>query len=306
MRKSIALATVALVLAIRAGAQTPAVETRTANGLHVATFRLPQGSVTVNVPADASAGDTISGTVVAAPAGETPQQRETNQSDLSGFVVDWQGQPASVPQGRYRWTIPVAARSGSIALVLRNRDGRAISQAAVPVSPFPASPDAPSSAPFELPIDGQVGQPAIIRGQTDGTLPPVDITVGTERADVLAVSPRQIVFRVPEAGSGVLPLRVTRGGQMQDGSMRVLRIRLTATGTPLQLMKPGQKATVTMTADGLQGITQPVTLTIVNANVDVVQLQGGPTQIIEIEPRDVRSDANRPRLSYWYATVFPA
>jgi hypothetical protein len=277
------------MVSIPAPAQTTG-DTRTANGLHVATFRLPQGSVTVNVPADAAAGDTIAGTVVAAPAGDTPQQRDSNLGELNGFVVDWQGEPASVPDGRYRWTIPTAARSGAVALVLRDRGGRSISQAAVPVSPFPVAPDARSSAPFELPVDGQAGQPAIVRGATDGTLQSVQITVGEHRADVIAVSPRQVVFRVPDAGAGVRPLRVTREGRTQDGQLRVLRVRLTATGTPLQLMKPGQKATVTITADGLQGIAQPATLTLVNTAPDVVQLQNGPTQIVEIEPNAVRRD----------------
>jgi hypothetical protein len=60
----------------------------TGGGLIKVNFNVEGGRVIVNLPDDMMAGDTISGTVVAEPKGQTPEERTKNLTDLNGYVVE--------------------------------------------------------------------------------------------------------------------------------------------------------------------------------------------------------------------------
>jgi hypothetical protein len=62
------------------------------NGLLVSTFDSAYGQVRVNLPGDMRAGDTISGTVVAEPRGNTEEERSENLAELRGYVVEIRGE----------------------------------------------------------------------------------------------------------------------------------------------------------------------------------------------------------------------
>lgn len=51
------------------------------------TFVVPEGSLTVILPDDIRAGDTISGTVVVEPAGQTPEEKAENRDKLADYVI---------------------------------------------------------------------------------------------------------------------------------------------------------------------------------------------------------------------------
>lgn len=68
------------------GGTVPA-NVKTAGGLTVVTFTVNPGTIKVNLPDDMMAGDTISGTVVAEPKGQTPEERATNAAKLREHVV---------------------------------------------------------------------------------------------------------------------------------------------------------------------------------------------------------------------------
>jgi hypothetical protein len=61
---------------------------KTAGGLTVVTFTVDPGKIIVNLPDDLRAGDTISGTVVAEPKGQTPEERAKNMLELNGYVIE--------------------------------------------------------------------------------------------------------------------------------------------------------------------------------------------------------------------------
>ena len=84
----------------------------TANGLHAFRFDAPSGQLTVNLPDDMRAGDTISGTVVAEPKGQTPEARTKNQGELQGYVVSISSADSQSPK-----TPPVAIFDLSKGLV---------------------------------------------------------------------------------------------------------------------------------------------------------------------------------------------
>ena len=261
-------------------------EVQVVGGLSTASFTTPQGKIQVHVSSDAAPGDTISGVVLAEPTGQTPQEQQANLGTLTGFVVELEGQQTKVSMRGYEWTVPTALRVGRALLTLRGPDGRVVSEVRVPVDPQPPLPRAPGPADVALPTDVQLGRPATIRGRLDGTLRGKTVDVGGDTADLLASSPRQIVFRVTKTPFGEVPIRFTDNGTTTDGTTRAIGVRLNATST--QLLR-GQRATLTTTVAGLGGIKEPATLSFRNLSPAVVQLEGGAPRIT-IQPRDVRAD----------------
>jgi hypothetical protein len=68
---------------------------KTGDGLSVVTFTVPAGTLTVNLPDDIRAGDTISGTVIAEPKGQTIEERARNLGVLNGLVLEIDGKRVS-------------------------------------------------------------------------------------------------------------------------------------------------------------------------------------------------------------------
>jgi hypothetical protein len=174
-------------------AQSPAAEVVTAGGLHTARFQTPQGRIVVAVPSDAAPGDTIAGLIAAEPAGASPAQQAENLRVLNGLVMQLPNQKVPVSARRYTWAVPGDLRTGRAALTLVAADGRAVSQATVPLDavPAPVQPRAQGRDAFDLPTNVQAEQSAVIRGPSNGTFTGRSVRVGDRDADVLAVSPRR-------------------------------------------------------------------------------------------------------------------
>jgi hypothetical protein len=268
-------------------AQSPLARVDTVAGVHAASFATPRGVIRVFVPSDASPGDTISGRIVAEPAGQTLQDRDASLTDLNGWAVEWQGQRVPVSAGRYEWSIPLDLRTGAGELVLRDRDGRAVGRASVPVDPVPAVPRAPAAeGALDIPSDLEIGSTAVIRGQSDGKLGGKTITFAAVEADVLAISPRQLAYRVPAMPPGSVSARFAFNESVAERTLRVVDVRVSASMT--QLLRD-QRATLTITVRGLAGITEPVSLSVVNQSPATVRIDDVERPIM-IKPSQVRRD----------------
>lgn len=57
------------------------------SGIKVGEFNIAPGRITVTLPDDIRAGDTISGTVVAEPKGNTPEERTANHTKMKDYVI---------------------------------------------------------------------------------------------------------------------------------------------------------------------------------------------------------------------------
>jgi hypothetical protein len=285
---STACITVALFIASfdRVIAQSEGGDVQVAGGISTASFTTPEGKIQVHVASDAAPGDTISGVVLAEPSGQTPQEQQANLGTLSGLVVELEGQPSKVASKQYEWTVPVALRIGRATLRLKHPDGRVVSQVPVPIDPQPPLPRGTDQIDVALPSDLQLGRPVTIRGRFNGLLRGKAVDVGGSPAELLAASPRQVVFRTTQPTFGDVPIRFTDDGLITSGVTRVMGVRLTATST--QLLK-GQRATLTTTVTGLGGISEPVTLTFKNLSPATVQIEGGSPRIT-IQRRDVTGD----------------
>ncbi len=254
----------------------------TTAGLHIATFSTLQGTVTVNLPDDMAAGDTIAGTVVADGAGSTPEEKKRNQDSLSGTVVEMEAQKtaASDPGGRGKWIVPTAAVM-SIPLILRDHQGRPIGKVAIPVA---KAPTGEAASGFKVPSIGQSGRPVSISGAFDGNFATSDVSVAGKPLVVLAESPRKLIARAPVDVVGLAAIEMTKGSLVTRCQYRNLDVKLSA---PKLTLKSGERTTMTVTVDGAAGLEQSVPLSVVNRSPTVVHVDSGDVQTIQIDSRQL-------------------
>jgi len=283
---------------------TPKVSTASRGGLQTVTFDTLEGRVVVNFPDDMMAGDTISGTVIAQPRGQSVEERAKNLAELSGYVIELkppagskQGDVTKVPLSalgsseiRYRLYLPSFARSGGqpqpassqrlLEVSMKNVTPGTTGPADVPPAFAPPQGNiivwtghdiAPplgvviaENSNFVLPKIAQQGRPVEIRGPFDGSFENTKVTIGGEEVFILAESPRKAVFASLTDTTGPAELVVQEGKTETKGEFRNLKLRLSA--PKINLVK-GESTTLTIQVSGLQGITEPVPLHLVTTGV---------------------------------------
>jgi hypothetical protein len=263
-----------------ANAQSAAVSAE--NGLQKAAFTTPHGRIIVALPDDMAAGDTISGTVYAEPAGQTDTERANNLGQLNGYVLDVAGQRQSSWQGGKALVIFTLTTGVACPLILRSGSGQTVGSHTLPVQPTASAPGG-----FQLPEISQQGRPLPITGPFDGKFDNTTCSIGSRPLEIIAESPRQAVFRSPADITGPTDIKLKEGNTETSGQIRNLGVKLTAPKTNLLR---GEKTTLAVQVSGLQGITTSVPL-----NLDctgAVKMQGGNRQNIEIQPGQVQSDGS--------------
>ncbi|HKD08182.1 MAG TPA: hypothetical protein VKB79_19940 [Bryobacteraceae bacterium] len=253
----------------------------TESGLHRANFRVAQGEIHVNYPDDLSVGDTITGSVYTEPAGKDQKEIERNSSEISGYVIEMPGQQAKTSDRRFRWSVPIQIGGAVIPLVLRDRKNKIITRCDLPVNPTPAARE---QGGIYLPTGGQSGAFASVWGPFASPAGSTAVAIGGQNADVLAESPRKMVFQTPPNLAGASTIDVRTGSLSASGPFSLLGIRPSVTA---RVLTPGQTAVLTLTVLGLADLKEPASLVIVNHEPATVSLAGGPVQHVTIEPRMV-------------------
>ena len=138
--------------------------TITANGLVVTAFDTPPGKIKVILPDDMAAGDTVSGTVVVEPAGNSQSERDTNETELNGYVIDIGSQKKPASGHMISFVVPVTL---TITLI---HGAQSVATLQVPVSTTPL----PALNKFTLPTGGQQGRNIEIKGPFNGVFVPGD------------------------------------------------------------------------------------------------------------------------------------
>lgn len=304
--------------------KTSSVQTR--GGLHVITFTLPEGQIKMNLPDDMRAGDTISGTVVTEAKGTNSEEKAKNDEALKVYVIDIQGSRSPVGNGGFTFDAPLAqpqvgegdrSNEGKMDLGLFSGAslwGKAVvpyrtpSGAVVTPDPVQKTPSGAVVTPdpkFTIPNLGQQGRPIVINGPFDGNAAntilrygPADRTVHefVKQSDSisdssgflrsLAESPRKIVFESPTNVTGPIGIMVKEGdGLPTTGLYRNVGVNLSAPKT--NLLK-GEKTTLTVQVSGLEGIKEPVPLTLESKGA--ITMEGGIYQPLIIQPSQVGAD----------------
>jgi hypothetical protein len=255
-------------------------EVRTENGLHRAAFPVPQGTIRVNFPDDLSVGDTISGTVYTEPTGKDPQELARNTGEITGYVVEMPEQKANTSDRRFRWRAPPSVSGGVVQILLRDQKNRIVGRCNLPVDPRPAGP-APSG--IDLPLGAQAGAFVSLWGPF-GSPPETSVSVGGKNADVIAESPRKLIFVAPPGVIGQSTIQVRRGEVSASGPFFTLGLQTSASKPVLE---PGETAIMSAIVSGLQNLKEPASLVIVNHDPSTVAVAGGTVQHVAIAPAEV-------------------
>lgn len=292
-----------LILALTQSAQVQQgsanVATTSKPGLHVTTFDTLSGRVTVNLPDDIAAGDTISGTVMVEPNGRTQAEVQEDQSELNGMVIEW-----SIADGDKKSPNPVQVLgkldistfgvypfhlefpgggskekpvNSQLKTKLTGKDGTQLFDDLFIWGSFEFS-----KPNLQLPVIGQQGRPVEIQGPFDGSFENTRLTLGGEEVALLAESPRKAIFRSPIDTTGPVEIVVREGKTETKGEYRNVKVKLSAPKT--NLIK-GESTTLKIEISGLEGIKEPVPLHLVKGGV--VTMQGGDVQTISIKPAEV-------------------
>jgi hypothetical protein len=261
--------------------------TATLSGIVTTNLQTPKGTIRVYLPDDATAGDTISGTVTAEPSGKTDEEKQRNAVELNAYVIEIESQKSPVSGGVIQG-IHLAPTIRESNVILLDEKGKRIASARFSVSPGPPAPVTPG---FVVAGVGQTGRPVVVYGPFDGDSSNTKAKIGESNARVVAESPRKLVVESPRTPVGPGRIEVTENNSTASGRFRNLKIDLTAPKT--SLLK-GESTELHVEVNGLQGITQPIPIQLQNQSPSTVSLSGGNTQTITIQPSQVQTGGTFP------------
>jgi len=258
-------------------------------GLNTAVFETPHGKLKVNLPDDAAGGDTITGTVVAEPAGNTPEEKAQNEDELVGYVVTVRpkdpasASPVKPPKCEPGQPVTCNLPPGCTGIdVGCNPPGTATANSGSSCS-VPCPPTAPPSPPkgsCTMPTVGQCGKPFQIEANCDGMFQNSACAVGGTPCKLLAESPRKMVAESPRDIVGLSNLVVQEGQQIAQAPFCNVKVKLFC---PKPVLHEGETSTLTATVMGLDKV-QNALLSIDNNSPDVLSLAGGNHQILPLSP----------------------
>ena len=240
-------------------------------GVHKIVYESRQGRLDLRLPDDIRAGDMISGTVLVEPKGATEAERVANAATLNGYVIDVDGRRNRVADGKMLITIPQTGVM--VPLVLRDAAGNPVDLMGIAATP----PDVPVRQ-LAVPAATQAGQPLSIPGAFDGNSANTTATINGQPVPIIAESPRQTVLDCPPGTTGPAVVTVTDPAATVTARTNLVSLALSA---PRTTLLRGEKTTMTMQVSGLQGLTEPVKVTL-TASTNV-QLQGGNQQVVTID-----------------------
>lgn len=243
-------------------------------GLVTTTFQTPHGSIQVNLPDDLAAGDTISGTILIDPKGQSEEDIKTSANALNKHTLavdDGSVQTStSVNDGDFLLTLPNS--TNSVRLVLQDQHGHAVESQEVPLTGRAA---APSNNRFIGPICGESGRPFAMVGPFDGTLGSTHMKIAGKELTKLAKSPRKLVLLCPPDLAGPAEVVWTEKGTEMHWHFNSIQLAFDGQSNSV---RSGQNLPIRLLVRGAQGLTKPVYVTLENKTPGVVQLGGGNMQ----------------------------
>lgn len=257
-------------------------EAKRGNDLATYTFTTPRGSkITANFTDDLAASDTLTGTVETEPAGKTPSEVSESQGELQGCVIEVAKQPSPVTEKILRRTLPSIVTPEVRDIVLKYR-GEEVARGELPV----AETTSPAPTDITLPTGGQHGRPIAVKCPCAERSPQDYVKIGGTILPELASSPRKKVFRNTSETVGLTQIECQHAGVVKRGEFRNISIGLSAPKTQLTR---GEKTTLQVTVNGLEGIKSDVPLELENRSPETIDMQGGVDQRTLIHPGDVQS-----------------
>lgn len=239
-------------------------------------FESRQGKVTIRLPEDIRAGDTISGTVVIEPQGATNEERMANAATLEGLVIEIDGKQTRVADGMV--LLKVGSAGGMVPMLLRDAVNNPVNVMGIAAT----TADAPvqlQPQPQTLPPAAQAGLPLTIPGSFDGNAANTTASLNGQPVQIIAESPRQAVVDCPPGVTGPTTLTVSDPVGTMTGKTNLVGLSLS---TPRTTLMRGEKTVVTLRVAGLEGLQQGLNVAVQAS--PSVRLEGGNAQTVAIDP----------------------
>ena len=271
-------------------AQKTKVTSTKSNGLRTIRFETPNGAVKMHLPDTPYAGDVISGTVIAEPAGKNEKQIKKNRNVLNGYVIEIEEKETPVSKEKEKWELPETIENGILRIVLKDLEKNILETTEIPVTQEPRKvsiPEALKNVDFKIPQYIRAGVPERIIGVYDGDFSTSAIHINDAPVEILAESPDGIYFETPKDITGPAEVKLTEGDFTMEDQTNVLDMELSS--GKLTLNK-GEQTQVHITVTGLEGLETAVPIELTNHTPENITMEGGNEQEIIIEPEDVPED----------------
>jgi len=212
---------------------------KTEYGLHTVTVDTPEGEIDIYLPDDMSAGDTISGIVVAEPYGKTSQERQRNTDELNGYVVELEVEDKEIGGTKIsekklkKVSIPKKFRKDSTKITVSDSDGNEVITTEIEIedSPHPLQyTELPLPKDFKLPLIGKSGEPVQVLGPFDGAFDTSSVKIGGKEAQILAESPRKVIVKTPGGITRFTDIEVLERGVRSSGEFHIADLAVPTKG----------------------------------------------------------------------------
>ncbi len=232
--------------------------------------------VSIALPADVRAGDTISGTVMVSQA--------QNNDTLEGAVFEVEGKKYQLRNRILTFVVPAVVGAG-LPIILKNRSGREVGRKEIPVN---QNSGLTGNIPTQLgnfapPRAGQTGQIISIPGNCDGVADTtnfnfVSASNAAQTFTSFAESPRETFAKLLsniQAGQGMLT--IDENGVQEQFKFNALSVRLSADKLHLNRGESTPYKAEVSGLEGMQDYDGEVKLTLKNLSPQVVRFSGSPS-----------------------------
>jgi cell division protein FtsN len=178
----------------------PSMSENAASGVYTVELKSKAGLVKIFLPDDISAGDTVSAAVALYPGGVTGEAMNSNLRILSSYIIETSFFNVSASQKSIKINVPRNSAGTKMKFTLRDASMKALDSASVPIGLSSAAVgevETPTPYDYQCPLIGQAGRTVEIKGPFDGDFATTDFKIGNKKANVIAESPRKLVFESP-------------------------------------------------------------------------------------------------------------
>lgn len=242
-------------------------------GLMSYNLSTPQGSVYVGLPYCASAGDTVSWSVILLEAGYSTSEMNNNLKKLKEYQVRV-GDSVYPFSGTTRWTM-AAVSTTNIALLSKNGK-KTFVELTVRLRLQP-------TVRTDKPLVSTAGWPVCIPGQFDGNAANTHALFGGTPIEVKAETSTCVIINPPSKLVGVQRVTIVDGGTTTEADVHNVSLELYADKT--QLMR-GEGTQAHLKIHGVADMETTAYVHLFNLSASVVSMAGGNAQFFIINRGD--------------------
>ncbi len=241
------------------------------SGFIRATFFSGKETLTVILPDQICSEDKISGTVFAS-------NKDFKMESLQIDIGEAHGSAPESSSSRRTWSVPKTGEP-RVSITAWTTDGVSWGTTFLPISSTKERP-----AKFNIPNFERIGAPFVIKGPFDGDPATTSVKNGDQDLPIVAESPRQVVALIPTLSvPGETTFDVSENDGHAKATTRILLVALVAGKTSLN---KGDRTTLTMTVEGIQGLSreQSPMIIVENRSPKVIDLGGKPKHFVVAQP----------------------